>query len=301
MKCPNCGAEIGAGKKFCDNCGSQISYDMQREQEQLNKKGCPQCGSSNVTFNREKQGEVRGKKGTAVVRRTVGVCKDCGYTWYTAGQAPAKKSNTWLWVLGWIFIFPVPLTILMLRKKDMHPALKYGIIAVGWIVYLLIGLGGSGDKKTEEPTVAVEETTQDKVIVKEPAKEEDTDTEVMDVTLAVEPNVNADDGTVLFGVTTNLPEGTELMITVFNDSGYMAQDKTVVLAQGTGYTSEFSDNGAGLKGDYTVRVSMSLPSLQKDSVRAVIGEKGEKIGGQYVEKSDIGDSNVVSGEFKFTF
>lgn len=56
-----------------------------------------------------------------------------------------KKRKTWLWVLGWLFIFPVPLTILMLRKKDMEPKRKYGIIAAGWIVYLLIGLiGGAG-------------------------------------------------------------------------------------------------------------------------------------------------------------
>ena len=56
-----------------------------------------------------------------------------------------KKRKTWLWVLGWLLIFPVPLTILMLRKKDMKPAVKYGIIAAGWIVYFLIGMiGGSG-------------------------------------------------------------------------------------------------------------------------------------------------------------
>lgn len=31
----------------------------------------------------------------------------------------------------------------MLRKKDMKPALKYGIIAAAWIVYLIIGLSGN--------------------------------------------------------------------------------------------------------------------------------------------------------------
>ena len=48
------------------------------QQEQLNKAGCPKCGSSNVTFTREKQGELKGKNGTAVVRTTIGLCKDCG-------------------------------------------------------------------------------------------------------------------------------------------------------------------------------------------------------------------------------
>ena len=63
-----------------------------------------------------------------------------------APQEPPKKRKTWLWVLGWICIFPVPLTIIMLNKKDMNKKARYGIIAAGWILYLLIGLGGGGSK-----------------------------------------------------------------------------------------------------------------------------------------------------------
>ena len=59
-----------------------------------------------------------------------------------APQEPPKKRKTWLWVLGWICIFPVPLTIIMLNKKDMNKKARYGIIAAGWILYLLLGLGG---------------------------------------------------------------------------------------------------------------------------------------------------------------
>ena len=51
--------------------------------------------------------------------------------------------------LGWIFIFPVPLTILLLRNKDMKPAVKYGIIAAAWIVYLLIGFSGRNRNKNQ--------------------------------------------------------------------------------------------------------------------------------------------------------
>lgn len=143
MKCPNCGAEIKTNAKSCEFCGSSVTIQMRREQEQLNKSGCPKCGSSNISFSREKQGELRGTHGTAVIRSTVGVCKDCGYTWQTdGGTTSVKKRSTWLWVLGWICIFPLPLTILFLRKKEMKPAIKYGIVAVAWIVYFVIGLGG---------------------------------------------------------------------------------------------------------------------------------------------------------------
>lgn len=61
-------------------------------------------------------------------------------------KSPPKKRKTWLWVLGWICIFPVPLTIIMLNKEDMSKKARYGIIAAGWILYLLIGLGGGGSK-----------------------------------------------------------------------------------------------------------------------------------------------------------
>ncbi|WP_418738711.1 hypothetical protein, partial [Ellagibacter isourolithinifaciens] len=63
-----------------------------------------------------------------------------------APQEPPKRRKTWLWVLGWICIFPVPLTIIMLNKEDMSKKARYGIIAAGWILYLLIGLGGGGSK-----------------------------------------------------------------------------------------------------------------------------------------------------------
>lgn len=34
----------------------------------------------------------------------------------------------------------------MLDKKGMSKKARYGIIAAGWILYLLIGLGGGGSK-----------------------------------------------------------------------------------------------------------------------------------------------------------
>jgi len=292
MKCKSCGAEIDSNSRTCKFCGSQITMDMLKEQETLNKQGCPKCGSTNITFRRENQGEVRGKNYKQVVHRTVGYCKDCGETWYPSSESEMpKKRKTWLWILGWIFIFPVPLTILMLRKKDMKPAVKYGIIAVAWIIYLIIGFSGNSSDKNAN--IKTSPSDQNSVSSTDELK-------TIDVTLNVTPKVNDEDGSVLFCIETNLPEDTELMVTVTNGK-YIGQDKTVVLANGFAYTSEFSNKGKALKGTYTVSVSMSLPSLQKDSVREVIGQKGEYITGQYVEKSEITNENCVNGDFKFKF
>ena len=305
MKCPSCGAEVGTSK-YCQYCGTQISIEMQKEQEQLNKMGCPQCGSTNIQFKRENQGEIRGKNSKQVVHRTVGFCKDCGATWYpnsVANELP-KKRKTWLWVLGWLFIFPVPLTILMLRNKNMKPVLKYGIIAVAWIIYLLIALGSNNTKgeeaKAEQQSKPNEVVVEEQKPVSNEIEDEESSNKAFDVTLEVEPTVNSEDGTVLFGVKTNLPEDTKMMVTVYNES-YTAQDNIVILADGVGYTTEFSNEGEGLKGTYTVDVTMTIPPLQNDSVREIIGQNGENILGKYVTPSSIGDSNTVEGEFEFTF
>ena len=189
MRCPNCGAEIGNSDK-CEYCGSYITSDMKKEQEILNKKGCPKCGSTNIKFSRENHGEVQGKGTKKIVHKTVGVCNDCGHTWYPDVDEP-KKRKTWLWVLGWIFIFPVPLTILMLRKKDMKPAIKYGIIAAAWIIYLIIGLGGNSSNKqpsTDNTAVVAEQTKEAETAeITEDNKQDVTEKNSPDKTQTEEP------------------------------------------------------------------------------------------------------------------
>lgn len=147
MKCQNCGAEIG-NNKFCQFCGTQVTAEMRREQEILNKKGCPKCGSSNVQFNRENQGEVQGKNNKRIVHKTVGFCKDCGYTWYPNNAAGTKKNDNMVWwILGWIFFFPAPLMVLIWRKKNTWDIkIKIGVTVAFWLLFIVIGLSGNKEK-----------------------------------------------------------------------------------------------------------------------------------------------------------
>ncbi|MBR4623070.1 MAG: Ig domain-containing protein [Clostridia bacterium] len=69
-----------------------------------------------------------------------------GYN-YATPQKQKKKNIVW-WVLGWIFIFPIPLTILLIRNQKMKSLLKYGLIAVVWLFYLGIGWSGNNETKT---------------------------------------------------------------------------------------------------------------------------------------------------------
>ena len=167
MKCENCGAEMG-DSKFCSFCGSQITYNMRREQEQVDKQGCPKCGSSNIEFQRETQGEINNYNSKYIIKRTVGFCKDCGYTWCTdnsdaTAQAvqqqqyvqdiayqrqdvlnsvlPIQKSNNsiGLWVLGWVFFFPAPIMVLVWRKQNKwSKGAKIAFTVIFWLI--LIGI-----------------------------------------------------------------------------------------------------------------------------------------------------------------
>ncbi len=153
MKCLSCGAETEG--QFCEYCGNEMSNDHTDMNDGIGK--CPKCSNSNITFKRERVGTERqyrsrknyigtGRQGKSISRstyRTIGVCQSCGYTWNPNATKSGSNNKIWLWVLGWIFFFPLPLTILLLRKKDMKPVLKYGSIAIAWILFLSIGMFGN--------------------------------------------------------------------------------------------------------------------------------------------------------------
>lgn len=119
-----------------------------------------------------------------------------------------------------------------------------------------------------------------------------------EVTLEVSSN---DEQKPSFTINTNLPDETNLMLTLRNSEGFMAQGH-VIIEDGTGTSLEFSDHENPLSGMYTLTVSMSLPSFQSDHVRAVIGENGENITGPYVKLAWTDpDTNMISADFDFRF
>lgn len=137
MTCPHCGAHLKVNTElqqaYCEHCGALLMIDNEVQQVQFNAE---QAG-----YNFEKGRQRAQAEATRYNNAT-------RYT--TSPQntvsKPKKKRRTWLWVLGWVFIFPIPLTILLLRRKQMKPVLKYGLIALAWIIYLIIGFSGKSDK-----------------------------------------------------------------------------------------------------------------------------------------------------------
>ena len=73
--------------------------------------------------------------------------------------AVQRKRKTWLWVLGWIFIFPLPLTLILLKKSNISKGLKYGIIVAAWVIYLLAVIGGANTNSDTNKQIPNQEVT----------------------------------------------------------------------------------------------------------------------------------------------
>jgi len=98
---------------------------------------------------------------------------------------------------------------------------------------------------------------------------------------------------------TNLPDSTELMISIESKSSrrYKAQDKAKV----SGYrfsAGPFSmGNGPLPDGVYKIEVLMPVSDAQPESVKTIIGQNGKKLKGKLVKKSHLGVTVEKAGEF----
>ncbi|MED9970419.1 MAG: zinc ribbon domain-containing protein [Ruminococcus sp.] len=136
ITCPKCGANlhIDADRKqaFCEYCGAQVIIDDEVQHLQIDN-----AESAGYAFEKGRQ---RAQNEAQAQR------------YYFAQPQPAPKKNkkiVW-WVLGWIFIFPIPLTIIIVRNQKLKTAAKIGIIAATWIVYLLIGIASGADNENKD-------------------------------------------------------------------------------------------------------------------------------------------------------
>jgi len=117
-------------------------------------------------------------------------------------------------------------------------------------------------------------------------------TPVWALKVSMSAKVEGGDKPVVVGAT-NLPDGTELMVTIRRtESGYTAQDKTRV-AKGAFGAGPFSQKGGPLNpGVYTIEVSSPLASLQPPFVRSVIGREGSNLEGPLAKQLKFGGKVV---------
>lgn len=103
--------------KICRNCNTKVADDALV---------CPSCGC------------VMKKRSNSE-----NATPDNSHT--KTSSSGTKKKNTWLWILGWLFIFPVPLTIIMLKNQTINKNVRIGIIVAAWLFYLVIVYGAANN------------------------------------------------------------------------------------------------------------------------------------------------------------
>ena len=142
-KCTNCGGELTVDPTqeaaVCQYCGTSFivskavqNYNIQHNTYQTNIVNDQRKGAveSILSYTSERQDKKQQRLDEERRRAEEERLRN--------EEKTKKRNKTILWVLGWIFIFPVPLTILMLRNKEMNKKAKYGIIASAWIVFFIL-------------------------------------------------------------------------------------------------------------------------------------------------------------------
>jgi hypothetical protein len=108
------------------------------------------------------------------------------------------------------------------------------------------------------------------------------------ITVQLDARPNISDGKVSFTGTTNLPDGTELLVTLGGRPGYMAQMTTTV-SGGKFNTATFSDNAGPIRaGEYNVEVLMPIAGVQPKDVQRIIGEDASNLEGELVKEGTMG-------------
>lgn len=88
---------------------------------------------------------------------------------------------------------------------------------------------------------------------------------------------------------TNLPDGTELMLTISRPQSNFQAQSTVKVVGGKFRSERFSQKGNDFNpGKYKLEVSMGVSQVQAPEVRAVIGMRGEKMSGPLVRRGTLG-------------
>lgn len=182
-------------------------------------------------------------------------------------------------------------------KKPLYKKWWFWVIVVTLVGAMGSGLSG-GDKPAEQPPTA-QTKTQAPTSTPEPSETPNTP-ENSPITVEISVDVGGDAGKPEFTINTNLPDETEFMLTLSGKNNFMAQTK-VTVENGHATSEVFSNNGEALSGAFSLDVSMSLPRLQSDAVRSVIGETGENIAGPFVETDEITGDNWVFTTFEYDF
>ena len=121
----------------CSQCGAL----MQSRQEAMLLQ-CPYCKSTSLIVENDPVVIERIRQNTYKEVEKMKLDHEIEMVKLKSEQEKQKKHFVW-WVLGWIFCFPVPLTILIVKNEKLDFKKKAIILTVIWIAIVLIGMIGN--------------------------------------------------------------------------------------------------------------------------------------------------------------
>lgn len=136
----------------CEYCDSALVIEDDSNADDMDLDGAEEAG---YRFEKGRQRARDEQKRVVNLDTTSGMSEDhliraAQYDRKTNSSVvkrPKKKHTLW-WVLGWIFIFPIPATILAWRSKKLSMPVKITIIVLCWLFYMGIGAAGSEEGST---------------------------------------------------------------------------------------------------------------------------------------------------------
>lgn len=156
LKCPNCGSilQVDSSQKeaYCQFCGTKLAIDDEVQHFQYDN--AEQAGYEFEKGRQRAQAEQQYQYNTIPQQ-----------SYQQTYAQPPKKKRTWLWVLGWIFFFPIPLTVLLARSQKLDKKTKIILICFIWVMVIIVGaIGNSGsdvDTNEQSNTTQQEEVADD--------------------------------------------------------------------------------------------------------------------------------------------
>lgn len=130
--CPHCGAPLQVDSKaqqaVCEYCGMATLIESSNQQ------------TAKIDSEREGYLFEKGRLRAQSEQAQKPIVQQVQYEYVPVQK---KKRHTFWWVMGWVFIFPLPATILIVRNRKMHWIVKTVLVLLIWGLYFAIGLSGS--------------------------------------------------------------------------------------------------------------------------------------------------------------
>ena len=208
------------------------------------------------------------------------------------------------------------------EKKKKNRTIWLVSLGAAVILFIIIGIsGGSKSEDQDENIQQAKETVKEQPTKVETAKDSETTVKETEKTETPMPNIEEpkapeefevfinptatfEGNTVVFDITTNLPDDAKLMLTLsagdYNINSSFTAQTYVTVSNGKARSEGFSNKGQKLSGTFDLDISMGQPDTQAEAVRKVIGEKGELMKGALVKQADFTGVNYIRALFNIS-